>query len=106
MALIINKQLETQDGYALAAGLFLKFSTTFTPDGDKVIFTPQVWMSQAAFDEGKPPLMFPPAVFRGGFSKNLTEQDYENLAPATVHQFFKDILEALPEIGEGFVEIV
>lgn len=105
MALTINSVLTSKDGGSIDSGAYVRFMTIFPESGTEVHFNLFVYRNVQAAQEGKARIYPIELESKFGIVKQLTEQEYAELTPITIHDMIKEELELIPEIGIGNVSI-
>lgn len=92
MALRINQEITTREGFTVASGTIVKFSTTFPKDGNQLHCNMEFYKDQAAYDNGDSNY-FPSELDTLGYVKELDAAEYSALTPTQVHIYLRDNLE-------------
>jgi hypothetical protein len=103
MALQINTGLTTTDGGSVDFGSYVIFSTSFPARGLNYSVEIYIYRSLAALDNGLSSLKVIeiPQYF---YTKELTEEEYADLTPITIHNDVKTFLEQY--VGVGNVDVI
>lgn len=102
MSLTINTGLTTNDGGTVATGSFVQFDAYFPTEGGGYNANISVWRDEAAKDIGLRTVN-PVEIPRLNFNKVLTEQEFADLTPTTMHLDIQAYLETY--LGTGTVVI-
>ena len=111
MSVKINVDLDQVGGGVVASGSIVRYGVRSLPNPTKFIFTTEVYRSQQDIDNGEDSINL--KVVENSYSIPL---DTPLVATPTISivgdigalldQVMKDVLEAIPEIGVGNVEII
>ena len=102
MSLTINTGLTTNDGGTVATGSFVQFDVYFPTEGGQYNANISVWRSEAGRDSGLRTVN-PTEIPRLNYNKILTDQEFADLTPTTIHVDIQTYLEGY--LGAGTVAI-
>jgi hypothetical protein len=102
MSLTINTGLTTNDGGTVATGSFVQFDVYFPTQAGEYNANISVWRDEAARDSGLRTVN-PVEIPRLNFNKTLTDQEFADLTPTTIHVDIQAYLEGY--LGAGTVAI-
>ena len=91
MALRINQEIQTRDGFTVPSGTIVKFSTTFPALDMRVDCNMNFYKDETMITGGTK--YFPSELPNMGYSKTLTIEEFTGLTTTTVNTYIKDYLE-------------
>ena len=105
MGLQVNVAMTTKDGGTVATGALVKIGVTFPKIGNNVVFSWEVYRSQAALDAGKDPI-YPTEFLKYLETITFTNQEMIDVTATLIHTKVKAIIEAFPGVGADNTTIV
>lgn len=103
MSLTINTALTTKDGGSVASGAFVQFETFFPAGENTYNVSINIWRSETDKNNGMQQVRGIVEIPSMNFTNALTQEDFDSLTPAVMHQYVKDHLEGF--LGGGTVVI-
>ena len=103
MALRINQDVTTRDGFIVSAGTIVKFQTIFLQDAYEFHCNMKFYKDQDTFDNGGNNY-YPTELVSLGYVKSLTYGEFTGLTPVAVNTYLKDYLETI--YTGGTIDIV
>ena len=102
MSLTINTGLTTNDGGTVATGSFVQFDVYFPTQAGEYNANISIWRSEAGRDSGLRTVN-PVEIPRLNYNRQLTDLEFANLTPITIHADIQAYLEGY--LGAGTVAV-
>lgn len=105
MAIKVNNTATNKDGLTIPSGYLIGFNMMIPDNTKELHYSPKVYASEAFRTEGKSQI-HPTFIGELAFVYKPTEEEFANLNPLSVNQFYQTHVEAIEEVGAGNTEII
>jgi len=98
MVIKVNNTATSKDGLIIPSGYLVGFDMMIPDNTKRLEYIPHVYVSEQARTEGKSEV-YPDFIQKLTYVFKPTDEEFANLNPLAVNQFYQTYLESLAEIG-------
>lgn len=98
MAIKVNNTATAQDGLTVPTGYLIGFNMMIPDNTKELHYSPKVYVSELSRTEGKAQV-FPEFMGELSFVYKPTEEEFANLNPLSVNQFYQTYVETISAVG-------
>ena len=98
MAIKVNNTAESKEGLIIPSGYLIGFDMVIPDNSKELHYSPKVYISEQARTEGKSKV-YPDFIGQLPYVFKPTDEQFANLNPMAVNQFYQTYVETISAVG-------
>ena len=98
MAIKVNNTAESKEGLTIPSGYLIGFDMVIPDNSKELHYSPKVYISEQARADGKSKV-YPDFMVQLSYVFKPTEEQFANLNPVAVNEFYQTYVETISAVG-------